>query len=650
MPAIASTVMSRLRSRKCAAALALMLLPVSVWGQAPIQITPLPEAKHATVTQLGASDLDARSLQPWLDGEMNSVMQQGAVTGAVAVVVKDGEILYARGYGEADAEAKKPVDPATTMFRVGAMSGIVTATAVMQLVERHKLDLDADVNRYLDFTIPARDGKPVTLRDLLTNTAGFEEMHKGLYITDPKRVDRDEMGIHHGRWLPVRVYPAGEVPAYSVYGMALSGYIVQRVSGQRFDEYAERHVFEVLGMRRSTFRQSRSLWSGNSTGGVAGEPTSTVKLVIPTPALGLAISGEDIAKLMIAHLQYGRAENAQLLEQSTVQQMQAYRRAAIPGLPGMAIGLARLDTGEPTILGQDGDFDDSHSLLALVPEQHTGIFIATAGGDAARLLRPLLSRFVTRYFPPLPELRPATIGTDKAHAAQLAGRYESSISSHSNVLALRDLFQQNTISIGADGSLNTPMFAAAHWREVKPYLWVDDASGRHLGAVVRDGNVRMLSTDTLSPAQVYLPATGASPETVRGVILLILGCFALIALSWPVMAWASQRHTSLALPQNEGSWYRLSRFTAVLYLLCAGGWYLMLPRLGSPHLELRLLLLFVICVLTLLTSVSVVMENVRAWHGGAWWRRISGLLLLLACIAAIAFAACWHLLSPGLNY
>lgn len=650
MPAIASTVMSRLRSRTCAATLALMLLPASAWAQAPIQITPLPEAKHATVTQLGASDLDPRDLQAWLDTEMGGVMQQGGVTGAVVVVVKDGELLYSKGYGYADAVAKKPIDPAATMFRVGTMSGIVTATTVMQLVDRHKLDLDADVNRYLDFTIPTLHGKPVTLRDLLTNTAGFEEMRKGLYITDPKRVDRDELGIHHGGWLPARVYPAGEVPAYSVYGMALTGYIVQRVSGQRFDEYAERHVFEPLGMRRSTFRQSRSLWSGNADGGVAGEPTSTVKLVVPTPALGLAISGEDAAKLMIAHLQYGRADNAQLLEQATVQQMQAYRRSAIPGLPGMAIGLAQLDTGEPTILGQDGDFDDSHSLLALVPEHHTGIFIATAGGNKRLLLRPLLSRFAKRYFPPLPELRPATIGTDKAHSAQLAGRYASSITSHSNVLALRDLFHQDTISVGADGSLITPMFGAAHWREVKPYLWLDDASGRHLGALVRDGKVSMLSVDTVSPVEVYLPSSGWPASRVLSVVIAILGVFALIALSWPAVALLRRREIS-TLTDQDLRWYRLSRLTALLYLLFAGGWCLLLPRLGVAQLDTRLRLLHLIGILAVLGTLGVALECWRAWrHGGSWWRRISATIELLACLAAIAFIVCWHLLSPGLNY
>jgi CubicO group peptidase (beta-lactamase class C family) len=651
MLAIASALMRRLPWRKGAVALLLAWLPALLWAQATIQITPLPEAKHAAVTPLGATDLSASDVQPWLDAEMSGVMQKGSVTGAVVVVVRDGQILFSKGYGYADPDEKKAIDPATTMFRVGAMSGVVTSTAVMQLVEQHKLELDADVNRYLDFTIPPLDGKPVTLRDLLTYTPGFEDVVKDLYITDAKLVDSNEIGIHRGRRVPARIYPAGEVPAYSTYGMALAGYIVQRTSGQRFDEYTERHIFEPMGLHRTTFRQSRALWAVKSTeADVAGWPASATKLIIPTPALGLAISGEDMARLMIAYLQYGRAGNAQLLEQTTVQQMLGYRGITFPSQPGMALGWAQLASGEPAMLAHSGDLDNSHSLLALIPEHHTGIFIATAGGDAKPLLRPLIERFSDRYFPPLPQLKQPTLGTDKQHAAQLTGRYTSSITAQSTVLALRDLFHQGEISVAADGSLVAPMFGTAHWREVKPYQWVDDSTGRRLAAVVRDGKVRMVSTDVLSPTEVYLPATGASPHSVASVVSLLAAVFALIGLSWPVMAWLGRRHASLALPDQDVRWYRLSRLTAFLYLLFAGGWCLILPRLGMPHLEMRLALLLLVGSLAVLGTVPAAMETWRAWQGKAWWRRISSTVLLLACLGAIAFIASWHLLSFDPSY
>ena len=650
MLAIASARRGRFPWHMRAAALALLCLPATLWAQVPIEIKPLPESKHAAVTQLGAADLSVADLQPWLDGEMNGVMQKGSVTGAVVVVVKDGEVLYSRGYGYADAETKKPIDPATTMFRVGAMSGVVTSTAVMQLVEQHKLDLDADVNRYLDFTIPPRAGKPVTLRDLLTYTPGFEDVRKELYITEPKeRVQQPYEGwLKHLVRTPERIYPPGDVPAYSTYGTTLLGYIVQRVSGQTFEDYAHRHIFEPMGMQHSTFHQNDPLWQSLASN--VGTPAPLWKLVLPTPASGLAISGEDMARFMIAHLQFGRVGNTQLLEQATVQLMQGYQRAAISGLPGMALGLAHMDRDGQTVLGHDGDFNGYHSQLALFPERHTGIFIATAGGYSEGLLRSLAERFSDRYFPPLPQLKQPALATDKQHAAQLVGRYTSSITSQSSMLALRDLFLQSPIVVGSDGSLIAPMFGAGHWREVKPYRWKDDATGRWLGAVVRDGKVRMVSTDALSPMEVYLPSTGPSPESVAGVASLLVAVFALIVLSWPVLALSARRRASLGVPEQDVRWYRLSRLTALLYVLFAAGCYVLLPRLGMTHLEARLAMLFVIGSLAVLGTVAVAMETWRAWAGGAWWRRISDTVLLLACLGAIAFIASWHLLSFDPSY
>ncbi|WP_114239679.1 serine hydrolase [Dyella sp. C9] len=652
MPAIAPAVTSWSPLRKYAAALALLLLPAMLWAQAPIQITPLPESKHAAVTQLGASELSATDLQPWLDAEMAGVMQKGAVTGAVAVVVKDGEVLLAKGYGYADADARTPVDPATTMFRVASISKLFTWTAVMQLVEKHKLDLDADINRYLDFTIPPREGKPITLRDLMTHTAGFEDVLKDRYATSPSSLLPYDAWVK--RWVPERIYAVGEVPAYSTYGAALAGYIVQRVSGQPFDDYIERHIFEPLDMKHASFRQPLPAALRSEAIPSYGRPGTAphpFDLRTAVPGGALSISGNDMAQFMVAHLQYGRAGNGQLLEQATVQLMQNYQRVAIPGLPGMALGFAHLDRDGQTILGHGGDFGGFHSLLALLPEHHTGIFIATDGGHAAPLLRPLVDRFAARYFPPLPQLKQPTLATDKTHAAQLVGRYRSSVTSRSNVFALRDAFEQWQVDLAPDGSLRTPMFAPAHWREVKPYLWVDDATGRLLGAVVHDGRVSMLSTDTQSPVTVYLPVTGASPAQLRLAILAMLAVFGLLALSWPVLALLRRRPGAQALPEQDERWYRLSRLSAVFYLVFAGGWCLMLPRLGEPGFDLRLRLLQLIGVLAVLGTVAVALETWRAWrHGGDWWRRISGVLLLLACLGAVVFILAWHLLSPGLNY
>lgn len=626
-----------------------MIAPLS---HAQIQINPLPEPKAATITQLGAHELIADDLQPWLDEQLAKARSTGSIAGAVVVVVKDGNVVVSKGYGYADVTAKKPVDPASTMFRVGSTSELFTWTAVMQLVEQHKLELDADINRYLDFRIPPRGGKPVTLRDLMTHTAGFEDVLRDRYSTDAASLMSNEAWVK--RWVPERIYAAGEVPAYSTYGAALAGYIVQRASGMPFDTYMERHIFTPLDMRHASFRQPLPVeLQDDAAPGYRDVHASPQAFQLRTaaPAEALSISGEDMAHFMIAHLQFGRAGEAQLLAQSSVKAMQGYLRSAIPGLPGMALGFARMDRDGQVMLGQGGDIPDFHSLVSLLPEQHTGIFIAVDGNPDVRWSRALVEAFKARYFPPLPQLKLPTLATAKAHAGQLAGRYTSSVTSQSNVLALRDLFQEVRIDVAPDGTLRIPQLGAESWREVKPYAWVDDASGHRLAALVRDGKVRMWSTDTLSPTQVFLPATGWTPARLCALLTSLLAIFALVALSWPVAALMRRRGIGPVLPEGDERWYRLSRIAPIFYLAFGGGWALMLPRLGAPHLEMRLLLLQIVGVLAVLGTMPVVVETMRAWRTpGAWWRRVSGVVLLIACLAATAFIVNSHLLGPSYNY
>ena len=210
---------------------------------------PATDASAASqVPQLTYADLSA-----WLDGFMPNAIKQGDIAGAVVVVVKDGAILVQRGYGYADVDAEKPMDPEHTLVRPGSVSKLITWTALMQVIEQGKVDLDADVNQYIDFKIPALDGKPVTVRNVLTHTTGFEESLKNLISEEGNELPGfDALLKEH---VPARIFAPGTTPAYSNYGASLAGYIVQRVSGMSFDDYVEKHIFAPLGMNSTTFRQ-----------------------------------------------------------------------------------------------------------------------------------------------------------------------------------------------------------------------------------------------------------------------------------------------------------------------------------------------------------------------------------------------------------
>jgi CubicO group peptidase (beta-lactamase class C family) len=154
--------------------------------------------------------LSAADAEAWLDGYFPYALHAGDIAGAVVVIVKDGQVLLEKGYGYADYEQRIPVDPKSTLFRWGSTSKLFTWTAVMQLVEQGKIDLDADVNQYLDFKIPPREGTPITMRNIMTHTAGFEERLTGLIGVEAEGVEPLDRFVK--RYLPSRIFAPAATP------------------------------------------------------------------------------------------------------------------------------------------------------------------------------------------------------------------------------------------------------------------------------------------------------------------------------------------------------------------------------------------------------------------------------------------------------
>jgi len=258
----------------------------------------------ATRNPRPAPALTAQDLGAFLDGSMTAQLKRDDIAGAVICVVKDGKVLYEMGYGYADASRQVPVSPQDTLFRAGSISKLFAATAVMQLVEDGRLDLDQDIESYLDFRIPATYPQPITLRHLLTHTAGFEEVAKDLFSSSASPLEQ-YVKTH----IPARIYAPGTIGAYSNYGAALAGYIVQRISREPVDQYVANHVFNPLAMSHSTFTQplpsrlARFMSSGYQ---VASGGPKPFEYISASPAGALSVSGDDIAHFVIAQLQNGR--------------------------------------------------------------------------------------------------------------------------------------------------------------------------------------------------------------------------------------------------------------------------------------------------------------------------------------------------------
>ena len=198
--------------------------------------------------------MTAADLEAFLDGLMPAQIEREDIAGAVVAVVKDGQVLFAKGYGYSDMAKRTPVTPDATLFRIASISKLFVWTSVMQLVEQGKLDLNRDVNDYLDFKIPPAYGKPITLRNLLTHTSGFEEVWQGP-VRCRRRTFVPARQIISSSHIPARIFPPRRGACLFQLWSALAAYIVQRVSGKPFEQYAADNIFLPLGMKRTTFVQ-----------------------------------------------------------------------------------------------------------------------------------------------------------------------------------------------------------------------------------------------------------------------------------------------------------------------------------------------------------------------------------------------------------
>jgi CubicO group peptidase (beta-lactamase class C family) len=307
---------------------AIAISVASAQGPAPSPLISAPSPPPAEVLVVApqpspAPELTKADFEAFLDALIPSQLQNRNIAGGVVSVVKDGQVLFQKGYGYADFEAKKPVLPGETLFRPGSISKLFTATAVMQLVEHGKLDLDRDVNDYLDFAIPKTYPEPVTLRQLLTHTAGFEETLKNLFVAHESNMK--SLRAYLVNQMPARILPPGKVPSYSNYGLTLAGYIVERVSGEKFERYIDNHILKPLRMTNSTFDQplppqlAPQMSKGYLT---ASKKPRDFEFVQAAPAGALTTTAADMTRFMLAFLEDGAVDGVSILKPETVRQME----------------------------------------------------------------------------------------------------------------------------------------------------------------------------------------------------------------------------------------------------------------------------------------------------------------------------------------
>ncbi len=626
-----------------------------------------PEVSTATVASAETSPaptLSAADVETWLDGYFPYALNSGDIAGAVVVVVKDGQALFEKGYGYADYDAGKLVDAKSTLFRWGSVSKLFTWTAVMQLVEQGKIDLDADVNQYLDFKIPAREGKPVTMRNIMTHTAGFEERLKGLIgVEADGAMPLDEF---MKLYVPARIFAPGETPAYSNTGAALAGYIVARVSGVPFDDYMDKHVFEPLQMQNSTFRQPLpERFKANLSKGykVASLPPRPFEIVGPAPAGSLTSSGDDMSHFMIAHLKNGRYGLSQILKVETARQMHDTALTILPRVNRMLLGFFEDNYNGHRVIGHGGDTQWFHSDLHLFIDDGVGLLVSVNSvgkdGAAQEVRAELLHQFADRYLSgPAPDGK-LDEKTAAEHARMIAGRYSVSRRAETSFVSLVYLAQQATVADNGDGTISVSSATSSsgvplRWRAIAPFVWREEHGKDLLSAHAENGQVVRFSYGSESPSEVYdrtpwsksggwwVPAMSAS------VVVLLL-----TFLAWPISALA-RRHYGVAyvrtgLDARAHRWVRIAAGTCLLVFV---GWVLLIVAMLSqldliPKVNGSVALLRILSPFAFIGGAAIGLWNVWvvARSARSWWAKLWSGLLAAALLTLLWAAFVFHLIS-----
>jgi CubicO group peptidase (beta-lactamase class C family) len=632
------------------------------------QGAPVPSTEAAPPTQPSpAPELTKADFETFLDVLIPSQLRNRNIAGAVVSVVKDGQVLFQKGYGYADVDEKKPVLPNQTLFRPGSISKLFTATAVMQLVEQGKLDLDRDVNDYLDFPIPKTYPEPVTLRQLLTHTGGFEETLKNLFVAHES--DIKPLRTYLVNEMPARIFPPGKIPSYSNYGFTLAGYIVERVGGEKFERYIENHILKPLGMNNSTFDQplSPQLASQMSKGYLsASKKPRDFEFVQAAPAGALTTTAADMTRFMLAFLQDGTVDGVTILKPETVRQMETRQFEFHPMLPGLGITFMEYLIDPVRIIAHGGDTVYFHSDMILVPDARFGYFLSynslgkNIGGGRGEVWRT----FANRYFPSASQQADVDPYTAKADGHAVSGLYDGTRRGETTLLRILALVSQFSVSADKEGVLQIEGMKnqsgeLKRWREIAPLVY------REIDGLERIGFRRDASgaVGEMLPFPAIYEGQRVPWYASKMFVGLLIGGSLLLALLtvllWPVAVVIRKRYQRpLFTAKSDRVLYFLSRIVCLGELIFVLAPVIMLSQ-GLEHVVLLgdainpwLQAFHIFGWLLMAGIVLLMIAAVRfvSLPGHGLWFRAHAILLAIGGIAFGVFAWQYHFLYSSLKF
>ena len=426
--------------------------------------------------QQAAGPVELRELERFVDSVFARGIAAERIPGAAFCFVKDAEVFLCKGYGVGDLRQRHPVSAASTVFRIGSISKVFTATAVVQLADRGLIDMNADVNGYLrKIRVASEFPAPVRVKHLLDHTAGFDEIRPGTQTDSRENV----MSLADFlRTRLVRIWPPGEITSYSTYGITLAGLLVEEVSGLSIEEYLKRNIWSPLRMSRTSISVPSAQQSLVATGyDLVGDSLKAQawEWYHTTPASSVNSTAEDMTKFMIALLDSGRNRDARILSTRASGYMQRQHATAHLLLPGFALGLYEDYVGQLRLLEHGGNMAGFSALMVLMPKERDG-FIVLHHRENSRFRDEVKDALLKRYYAAARERFPVPVASAsfKKRVALFTGRYAPTTSCHS----CRPRSVPYIIDIKATGDSSALIITGRNWIEKEPFLFMrDDGTG-----------------------------------------------------------------------------------------------------------------------------------------------------------------------------
>ena len=301
-------------------------------------------------------------------------------------IIKDGSILYNKGFGYADIENEKCITT-DTVFRFGSISKTLTAIGIMQLVEQGKISLDDDINQYLPkgrIYHKNKDATPITFKHLLIHTSGIGEiLKKSDLLNIPHYANKNPKKIHSHEKIFSRNIKLKNSPgtkwSYANFGYMLLGYLIEIITGVEFSEYIIQNILDPLEMKNSDFAWSDRVKPLQAKGYKAKkdgfvESGTTMQAQMPEGSLYASIN--DMMKYMQCLLNGGKTNGAEILKKETLEDMMTTQFQLDERLKSIGYCFWLYDIFGIKVVNHGGSITGYLAEMYLLPEENVGIIIA----------------------------------------------------------------------------------------------------------------------------------------------------------------------------------------------------------------------------------------------------------------------------------